>query len=213
MFIFGHIGLTLGAATILANSLPSSNFAGTTGRKINKPSPFSRFPSNISAFLTHSNSWFVSLGNYIDIRLLVIASLLPDIIDKPVGIYFLKEVISNVRIICHTLIFLILITAVGFYLYKRHSQTSLLGVSFGVFTHLVFDQMWLAPRTLFWPIYGITSDKSGTTDWIINMLHALMTNPQVYIPELVGIALLAWFTLALMQKRAVFCFLKYGQVK
>ncbi|MFC1939774.1 metal-dependent hydrolase [Chloroflexota bacterium] len=145
--------------------------------------------------------------------MLIIASLLPDIIDKPVGIYFFRETISNGRIICHTLIFLILITAVGFYLYKRHSQTSLLGVSFGVFTHLVFDQMWHAPRTLLWPIYGITFDKGGTTDWIINMLHALMTDPQVYIPELVGIAILAWFTFALVHKRTVFCFLKYGQVQ
>ncbi|MFC1928316.1 metal-dependent hydrolase [Chloroflexota bacterium] len=212
MFIFGHIGLTVGAATILANSLPRKDSAGTAVQKINKASPFYWFRSNISSFLTYSNSLFATLGHYIDIRLLVIASILPDIIDKPIGIYFFKDTISNGRIICHTLIFLILITTIGLYMYKRHRRTSLLGVSFGVFTHLVFDQMWHSPRTLFWPIYGITFDKGHTTDWITNMLNALVTDPHVYIPELVGAAILFWFTLALVHKKAVFGFIKYGHV-
>ena len=153
------------------------------------------------------------MGNCIDIRLLLIGSLLPDIIDKPIGHFFFQATISNGRTIGHTLIFLILITLAGLYLYQSRGKTSLLAVSFGTFTHLIFDQMWSAPRTLFWPIYGFTFDRMDLTDWIPNIPHALITNPQVYVPELVGAAVLPRFILALVRKRKVFYFLKWGQVR
>jgi membrane-bound metal-dependent hydrolase YbcI (DUF457 family) len=153
------------------------------------------------------------LGTRIDIRLLLIGSLLPDIIDKPVGLLLFRETLSNGRIFCHTLLFLILITLAGLYLYKSRGRTSLLAVSVGTFTHLIFDQMWRTPRTLFWPVYGLTFDRMDVSDWILNILHALMTDPQVYVPELMGTAILVWFTLALVQKWKVFYFVKYGQVQ
>ncbi|MFC2010661.1 metal-dependent hydrolase [Chloroflexota bacterium] len=48
----------------------------------------------------------------------------------------------------HTLLFFILITLSGLWLYKWRSQTWLLVLSFGVFTHLLLDQMWSSPSTL-----------------------------------------------------------------
>jgi hypothetical protein len=82
-----------------------------------------------------------------------------------------------------------------------------------VLTHLIFDQMWIAPRTLFWPLYGFAFDKEGTTDWIGSVLHHLVVDPAIYIPELAGIAILIWFVIVLVQKRALFRFLKHGQVQ
>ena len=63
MLLFGHAGITLGAATLIA---------GVTAKKRNsgKENP----------------SWFTSLSRFVDIRFLLIGSLLPDIIDKPVAI-------------------------------------------------------------------------------------------------------------------------------
>ncbi len=214
MLVFGHIGITLGTAVLLAKALPSGRFSKTTGNKAieshSSASPVTASPSNLPGYKT---SWLASLGSRIDIRLLLIGSLLPDIIDKPIGGFFFQETISNGRIIGHTLLFLILITLAGLYLYQSRGKTSLLAVSFGTFTHLIFDQMWHAPRTLFWPIYGFTFDRMGLTDWIPSMLHTLMTDPQVYIPEVVGTAVLVWFTLALVRNQKVFYFLKCGRVQ
>ena len=39
-----------------------------------------------------------------------------------------------------------------------------------------------------------------------------LTYPKVYIPELVGAAIIIWFTVELVRRKKVFAFIKYGQV-
>jgi len=214
MLVLGHTGITLGIAVLLSGAFSRSY--SLTAKRNGETQHLGQLPevsSSQNRSATGRLSWITFLASNIDIRVLLIGSLLPDIIDKPIGLFFFQDTISNGKIICHTLIFLILITLAGLYLYnnKSRGRVSLLAVSFGVFTHLIFDQMWRAPRTLFWPIYGFTFDRMVHTDWIPNILHALMTDPQVYVPELVGTAILVWFTLALLCKRKVFSFLRYGQ--
>ncbi len=214
MFLFGHTGITLGVATLWANALQGGYFHRNAPKEaIESSAPFPQVTSDTSDNIGNKISWFTSLGARIDIRLLLIGSLLPDIIDKPLGIYIFPEALSNGRIFSHTILFLFIVTISGIYLFRSRGKTYLLAVSFGILTHLILDQMWLAPRTLFWPIYGIAFDKSGTTDWIINIIHRLVIDPTVYIPELVGLAILVWFVLALVQKQAVLRFLKHGQTQ
>jgi membrane-bound metal-dependent hydrolase YbcI (DUF457 family) len=157
-------------------------------------------------------SWVESLADHADLRLLLVGSLLPDIIDKPVGQFFFRETFSNGRIFSHTLAFLALISIIGLYFYRRSGRTWLLALSFGTFTHLVFDQMWRAPHTLLWPAYGLVFEKVDVTNWAPRMLHALLTDPQVYLPELAGAAILIWFAQSLVRRRRVFAFLKCGKV-
>ena len=214
MLVFGHAGITLGSAALLTIVLSKSRFNRTTGSESIQPSLTSfrnSQPPNDSP--SYKTSWLSSLVSHIDIRILLVGSLLPDIIDKPIGHFVLRDTISNGRIICHTLSFLIVVTLAGLYLYQSRGRTSLLAVSFGTFTHLIFDQMWRAPRTLFWPIYGFTFDRADITDWIPNILRALVTDPHVYVPELAGTAILIWFLLRLVRRRRVFYFLKSGQVQ
>ncbi len=94
MLVLAHAGITLGTVTLQAGVV-----------KYRHEPKRSRI------------SWFASLSKYIDIRILIIGSLLPDIIDKLVGQYFFQETFSYGRIYAHTLLFLVIITAVGFYLY------------------------------------------------------------------------------------------------
>ena len=100
----------------------------------------------------------------------------------------------------------------GTYVYRRHSKTWLLVLSFGTFTHLIFDQMWLTPRTLFWPLYGFAFERADITNWVSNMLYALMTDPEAYVPELIGAAILIWFVVVLLFRRKVYTFIRHGQV-
>jgi len=188
MLLLGHAGITLGAATLLAGALKSSH--STQIRKV---------------------SWFASLSSYIDIRLLLIGSLLPDIIDKPVGQLFFRETFSQGRIFSHTLLFLVVITAVGFYLYKRHRRVWLLTLSAGTFMHLVLDEIWLVPGTLFWPLLGFTFGRIELTGWASNIFQALLSDPAVYIPEAIGLVILLWFGLVLVRQKKVGAFIKYGK--
>ena len=143
----------------------------------------------------------------------MIGALLPDIIDKPAGQYFFRETFSNGRIFSHTLLFLILVTLAGLYLYRRSSRGWLFVLSFGTFTHLILDQMWLAPQTLFWPFFGFAFAREELADWAPNMLQSLLTNPEVYISELVGAIVLFWFGLVLARRRKAFAFIRYGKVR
>ena len=214
MLLFGHPGITLGSAVLLAKALPRRQFSRRQENEVieshSSPAQADERPGSLQDYLA---SGLVSLGNYVDIRLLLIGSLLSDIIDKPLGHLFFRNTLSNGRTFGHTLLFLVLFSLAGVYQYRRYGKTSLLAISFGIFTHLIFDKMWLNTRTLFWPLYGFTFTRGDITDWIPNMLEALLTNPQVYVPELVGAAILTWFLLILVRKHKVFYFLRYGRVE
>lgn len=212
MLVFGHAGITLGAAVLLNGAVTKSySFRKRQHRAVEDFEPPSQAFTGQNHDSCNGVSWFTSLANCIDMRLLLVASLLPDIIDKPLGTFFFRDSLSNGRIFCHTLIFLLVITLVGFYLYRAHRKTWLLVLSFGTFTHLICDQMWLTPQTLLWPVYGWTFQKHDLSYWLQNMLSALHTNPAVYVPELVGAMILVWFMLVLVRRRQFYRFIKNGQ--
>jgi membrane-bound metal-dependent hydrolase YbcI (DUF457 family) len=146
----------------------------------------------------------------VDIRLLLLGALLPDIIDKPVGQLFFRETFSNGRIFLHTLLFLSLIILIGIYLFRKNSRTWLLVMSAGVFTHLIFDQIWLSPKTMLWPLYGLAFEKVNLTGWAGGIFYALLTNPAVYIPELIGGITLVMFAWTLLSRRKVRSFIRHG---
>ncbi|MFC2066462.1 metal-dependent hydrolase [Chloroflexota bacterium] len=202
MQIFGHAGITLGAAVLLSGALQRSHFSKTEGDS-----------SQTAPNHDDRESWFAFLGSCIDIRLLLVGSLLPDIIDKPIGQFFFRETFSHGRIFSHTLIFLILVALAGLYLYRCHDKIWLLVLSFGIFTHLMLDRMWRSPRTLFWPLFGFTFERIDLTYWVQDMLYALLAEPGVYIPELVGAAILLWFGVVLARRRKIGVFIRYGQLK
>ncbi len=213
MLLFGHAGLTLGAATLLARSLAGRRFFSRTDNEATEPSrDFSQAAPTPSAPPRKQASRLTTLGNYMDVRVLLVGSLLPDIIDKPLGIFFFRETLSNGRIFCHTLLFLLAITVFGLYLYRRPRQTWLLVLAFGTFTHLILDQMWRSPRTLFWPLYGFAFDREDVTEWIPNLLRGL-ARPEVGVPELVGLAIVIWFALALWHRKVIHLFLRHGRVR
>jgi hypothetical protein len=71
--------------------------------------------------------------------------------------------------------------------------------------------MWRDPHTLLWPAYGLAFERADLTNWVSNIFHALLADPQVYVPELVGLAILLWFAQSLVRRRRVFAFLKLGK--
>lgn len=182
MLLFAHPGITLGAATILADAV-------------------NRKPS-----------WFASLSHYLDIRWLLVGSLLPDIIDKPVGQYIFRDTFNNGRIFAHTLLFLIVISVIGFFIYKRQRHTWMLALAAGTLTHLILDEMWLTPVTLFWPVLGFSFPRVELTGWARSIWETLFSDPRVYIPEIIGLVVLLVLGFYLIKSRGIVTFLKRGKV-
>jgi inner membrane protein len=197
MLVFGHAGLTLGAAVLLAGN---KRVAAIIKRSQSQKSAVKSTTSP-----KERASWIDSLSQYADIRLLFLGSILPDLIDKPVGEFFLRSAFNNNgRIFGHTLLFLLVMTITGAYLYKRHGMVSLLVLSFGTFTHLIFDQMWLNKPTLFWPAYGFLSFS--------RIASPELYSPQAYLPELAGALGLVWFALLLVRRKSIFNFVLHGRI-
>ena len=212
MLLFGHAGITLGIVALASGfwqkGRSSVSISHNTEEHFRNPKPVT------SEAVNQGNrvSWLNSMCSGVDIRLLLIGSLLPDIIDKPVGQFFLRNIFSNGRIFCHTLLFLILISLAGTYLRWRYGKTWLLTLSFGTLTHLILDEMWIEPQTLLWPFLGFVFEKKDLTFWAQNLLHAILTNPEIYVLELIGAGVLLWFALGLVRQKRIHDFLTNGHV-
>ena len=203
MLILGHAGITLGTAVLLSGAMTA----------IRPPIPNQEEASQPAADSPNKpESWLISLARHVDIRLLLIGSLLPDIIDKPLGHIFLREALSSGRTIGHTLFFSILITLIGLLLYRYGKKTWLLVVSFGALIHLILDQMWTTPETLLWPFFGFAFEKHDISSYIPDIIDNLTTKPDVYIPEIVGGLILIWFVYEVLRRRKLLSFIKHGRI-
>jgi len=126
------------------------------------------------------------LRGAVDYRLVLLGSMLPDIIDKPLGGLVLREELGNGRIYCHTLAFLLLLWGAGAALWCRRKNHGLLVLAGSCTMHHVLDGMWFYPVTFLWPLYGwgLPRDDPGT--WLQQWVANLITNPVVYVPEMLG---------------------------
>jgi len=197
MLVFGHLGITLGAAVLLdgalSRSLPSCDVPANPGGRETRPVK----PSLLSR---------------IDLRLLLIGSLLPDIVDKPIGTVLFRSTFENGRIFCHSLLFMLMMALAGFLVYRHYRKTWLLALSFGTLAHLVLDYMWRQPRTLLWPFYGLTFEKQNLTDLPEEILHGLYTAPSLYVPEIISAVILIGFAIVLWRRREWRAFVKSGHI-
>ena len=110
--------------------------------------------ANVQADSPWANSSRVSgAASALDYRLLLVGFMLPDIIDKPLGIWLLRETLSSGRI------FAAVLAGVGLYLYLTHRRLGALCLALGTLAHLILDQMWLNPRMLLWPLYGLSFER------------------------------------------------------
>ncbi|MBI2076104.1 MAG: metal-dependent hydrolase [Candidatus Aenigmarchaeota archaeon] len=141
----------------------------------------------------------------IDYRFLILGSLLSDIIDKPLGNIVLYNLLNNGRIIGHTLLFAVILAAIGLY---RKRIVYLAG---GVFSHLALDRMWGDPQTLLWPLLGDFVRRDFRFTDLIDSFYA---DPLNYIGEAAGIVILISLIVShrLYLKHRIKDFLATGQL-
>lgn len=148
----------------------------------------------------------------IDYRLVMLGAMLPDLIDKPIGAWLFRSTFHNSRIIAHSLVFSITLMILGScYFYKRkNNNITLLGAS--SFIHQILDSMWLYPGILYWPAYGWKFPTRPEGNWVESSLSKLLTDPYVYMPEMIGAAIVAYYMGKVIAQGSLKEFLKYGKL-
>lgn len=203
MLLFGHTGIPLAVIWISQKTAFQFRF-GDSGRLQEQRAggnPDSPPQTNLTQ---------VTRG--LDYRMLLVGSMLPDILDKPLGTWLMADIFGNGRIFGHTLLFSLILLGVGVYLFAGSRRAGILSLALGSLAHLGLDQMWLQAETLLWPLFGWSFPKGDVSQWLEKIVRSLVSKPGVYIPELIGAFCLAVFFADTIRRRKLRHFLRTGQV-
>ena len=143
----------------------------------------------------------------IDPKYLAIGALLPDLIDKPLGMVIFASTITTGRMIGHTLLLSFLLFSVGLYLYEKRRDIRVMSLSTGSLFHLIEDQLWKSPQILFWPLQGLGFPKD-TIDYVgleqVSMLFkksVTLNFARSSSPEIFGLGIIVILTFYWLIKR------------
>ena len=193
MLLFGHVGITAAAAILTDVAFPleivQDHDSGLRYR-----------------LLSVVNKIRDRTGN-LDYRMIIIGSMLPDIIDKPLFILFNESELFTGRSHAHTLLFALLLLSGGIFSRKSWLLTLALANLF----HLVLDSMWGAPETLFWPFLGSFRPYEAE-GWISGLWYNLTHLPEIYVPEIIGLVVTVFLAYKLIKVRGLNKFMKQGVI-
>ncbi len=187
MLLFGHIGITMAVVYLFTRYLSSRSKRGLSK----------------------------SFAQDIDFRIVIVAAMLPDIVDKTVGMIIFKEEISNGRLFTHSIIIVGLISICLFsfaIIQCGHRLKPLFYIS-PIWIHLLLDRMWEDIHTLFWPVFGIgfpRIDIEFSDYWT----H-LLSDPYIYLSEILGalIIIIIIIRYRLFIKIRLFGFFRDGKLR
>ena len=109
----------------------------------------------------------------------IAGSIIPDLIDKSLGLLF-PPVLSSGRTVFHSLglVLVILLFTLMFF----RSNLRLLGVAVAgaILLHQVFDEMWTLPANWFYPLLG-PFQGSMIPDYVLTYFWLEITNPSEWV--------------------------------
>lgn len=148
-----------------------------------------------------------------DLRMLALGALLPDLIDTPIGLVFFDQ-LQSVRLVTHGLV-VASIVMVGVVLRTRRGRPRKhwMPLAIGVLLHLLLDAMWLDPETLWWPFLGQDFSAAGPTT-AAGYISEVLTDWRMWAGEAAGLIYLSylWRAARLGQAGARREFLETGRV-
>lgn len=197
MFVFGHVGLTW-AGTLLVARL--SRRLPPWGRQAQRA---------VSRAATRAKRYSVAA---IDYRLLILGAILPDLIDKPLGVFLLREQISDGRFFAHSLLFVSVIGMTSL-VWRGEARRFLIPLALGLAAHLVLDRMWMQTDILFWPLRGWLPERQDVSHWPEQMLELLFSDPYNYISEVVGAGIVAALLAWMLKRHSFREFIRTGWMK
>ena len=193
MLLFGHVGITTGVVW-------------GWDKYLRHKIPFAKKTTETS----------ISIATAIDYRLVIIGSMLPDIIDKPIGHWLFADTFNNFgRIFAHSLLFFFILLSIGLYRYHRSGKTGVLLLTLCSGFHLLLDSMWHYTQTLFWPLkgWGFPHDENTNLwEWLSALNEGVKSVPLIYISETIGVLILVFLTFKLWKNKRLLHFIKTGNI-
>jgi membrane-bound metal-dependent hydrolase YbcI (DUF457 family) len=121
-----------------------------------------------------------------DLRLLLLGAILPDLIDTPIGLAAYSAV-GSVRLVGHSLLFAAAAMGLVMAATRRgRPRKRWMPLAIGVLVHLFLDAMWADPETLWWPVFGWDFSTSGFND-AAAYLRAVVSSPVMWVAEAAGL--------------------------
>ena len=184
MLLLGHVGIALGAVQLAAPAC-ATLLRQRTG----------------------------AVYRLIDYRFLALGAVLPDLIDKPLGLLILRDALGTSRSIGHTLAFTAALLVIGLLSSRSNRRLALLSLGIGGLSHLILDGMWGTPRTLFWPALG-WGFPVGEHQGLANYLFVLWRSPWehfwLFLSEVLGGFVIGHLFFKLWRRRRLKYFLRKG---
>lgn len=84
----------------------------------------------------------------------LVAGILPDLIDKPLGHLLLASTLDNGRLVAHSLGFMLVLLIAGSLLLRGRRPWLALVLALGVLSHQLLDAMWRDPPAWYFPLLG-----------------------------------------------------------
>ena len=95
------------------------------------------------------------IGDSRFITVCIAGSILPDLIDKPLGLILFPQALDNARTFSHTLLIVGIITVLALIAWRsRRTPLLIFGFAGAVLLHQILDVMWYEPVTWFYPLFG-----------------------------------------------------------
>jgi hypothetical protein len=132
----------------------------------------------------------------VDVRFLLLGTILPDLIDLPIGTLILADRYSTGELWSHSLLVpSVYMTGVVLLTRRGRRRRALMAVGVGWLFHLLIDAMWLDEQVFLWPWFG-PIPPGESPFWPLAWERAL-NDPWRWISEAMGLAYLTWLWMSL----------------
>ncbi|MDJ0923789.1 MAG: metal-dependent hydrolase [Acidimicrobiia bacterium] len=148
-----------------------------------------------------------------DLRMLMLGAILPDLIDTPIGLIFFDR-LQGVRLFTHGLLVAsIVMIGVVFFTRRGRPRKLWMPLAIGLLFHLLLDAMWLDPETLWWPFLGWSFTAAGPAT-AAGFVAEVLGDWRTWLAELVGLVYLVylWRAADLSDTQSRRAFLNNGRI-
>ncbi len=128
-----------------------------------------------------------------DLRWVLFGSVLPDLIDKPIGSLLFHDVFGTHRLFAHAVVFPVVLLAIVMLATRRGTtgRKAAIAVVIGCFVHLLLDGVWTNPEAFLWPLFGIEFPEVAGSAFF-TLIGNMMRSPFMWAGEAVGLAYLVF---------------------
>lgn len=122
-----------------------------------------------------------------DLRWVMVGSLLPDLIDKPLGSVLFNDYFGSHRLFAHGMAFPVVLFFTVLIVTGRRSglRKGLIGLVIGSLFHLVLDAAWAEPEAFLWPLFGWSFPATDPSS-LWPLIQHMAAQPLVWVGEAVG---------------------------